>query len=90
VLVLDDFIRGGQVHPVLGRVVVERQQLVHVVDDFGDRLGELRAVGELERGHRAAGMRTVFGVPDLRQGPLRPRVRGLRQRREDVGDLVKP
>jgi hypothetical protein len=33
---------------------------------------ELRAVGELERGHGAAGVVAVLGVPDLREGLLRP------------------
>jgi hypothetical protein len=42
------FIRGPQVLPVLGRVVVERQQLVEVVGDLRDGLAELRPVGGLE------------------------------------------
>jgi hypothetical protein len=50
---------------VLGWEVVERQEFVEVVDDFGDGLGELRAVGELERGNRAAGVVAVLGVPDV-------------------------
>ena len=42
-------------HPVLGREVVEGEQLVEVVDELRDGLGELRAVGQLEPGDRAAG-----------------------------------
>jgi len=76
--------------PVLGRVVVEREELVEVVGDLGDGLGELCAVGEFERGDRATGVVAVLGVPDLRQGLLRAGVRGLRQRSEDVADLVEP
>ena len=37
-----------------------------------------------------AGVVLVLGVPDLGQGLLRARVRGLRQRPEHVGDLVEP
>ncbi len=42
---VDIFIRGAQMHPVLGRVVEERQQLVRIVGDLRDRLGELHPVG---------------------------------------------
>ncbi len=35
-------------------------------------------------------MRLVLGAPDLRQGLLRARMRGLRQRRENVRGLVEP
>jgi hypothetical protein len=56
---------------VLGRVVVEREQLAQVVGDLGDGFGELGAVGELERGHGAAGVIAVLGVPDFGQGLLR-------------------
>jgi hypothetical protein len=51
--------------PVLGGVVVERQELVEVVGDLGDGLGELRSVGQFERGDRASGVFTILGVPDL-------------------------
>jgi hypothetical protein len=77
-------------HPVLGGIVVEREQLVEVVGDLADGFAELRAVGQLEPGDRAAGVFTVLGVPDLRQGLLRAGVRGLGERSEDVADLMKP
>jgi hypothetical protein len=35
-------------NPVLGREVVERQQLLDVVADLGDRLRKLRTIGRLE------------------------------------------
>ena len=72
---------------MLGRVVVERQQLVEIVGDLRDGLGELRPVGALERPGGVEGVGLVFGVPDLGEGLLRPRVRGCRQRPENVGDL---
>ncbi len=34
-----DRVRGPQMDPVLGGVVVEREQYLAAVDDFGDRLG---------------------------------------------------
>jgi hypothetical protein len=80
----------AQVNPVLGGVVVKGQQLVFVVGDLGDRLGELGAVGGGERRHRRPGVVFVLGVPDLGQGLLRARVRGLGQRAEHVRDLVQP
>jgi hypothetical protein len=59
------------VDPVLGRVVVEPQQLVQIVGDLGDGLGEFGAVGQLKRGDGTAGVVAVLGVPDLGQGLLR-------------------
>ena len=44
-----DRVGGAQVDPVLGRVVVERQEHVEVVGDLRDRLGPLRAVVGGER-----------------------------------------
>ena len=38
---VDIFIRGAQVHPVLAREVVEREQLVSIVGDLRGGLGEL-------------------------------------------------
>jgi hypothetical protein len=73
-----DRVRGAQVHPVLGREVVEGEQLVEVVDELGDSFGELGAVGELERGDRAAGVVAVLGVPDLGEGAFRAGVGGFR------------
>ena len=72
-----DRVGRAQVDPVLGRVVVEGQQLLQVVGDLRGGLGELRPVGGLESLHRGEGVRLVLGVPDLRQGLLRARVRGL-------------
>ena len=85
-----DRVGGAQMHPVLGRVVVEGEQFVEIVGDLRDGLGELGAVAELERGDGAAGMVAVLGVPDLRESLLGAGVGGLGQRREDIGDLVKP
>src|SRR4051794_33636274 len=52
-------------NPVLGRKVVERQQLLDVVADLGDRLRKLRTIGRLELFDRVAGVGLVLGVPDL-------------------------
>jgi hypothetical protein len=41
---------------VLGRVVVEGEQLVEIVDDLRDGFAELGAVGQLERGDGTAGV----------------------------------
>jgi hypothetical protein len=76
-------------HPVLGREVVEGPQLGGVVGDLRGGLGELGAVGGLEGVDRGPGMVFVLGAPDLGQRLLRPRVGGLGQRGQHVGDLVK-
>lgn len=39
-----DRIRGPQLHPVLGRIVEERQQFVLIIGDPLDDLGVLRSV----------------------------------------------
>ena len=77
-------------NPVLGREVVERQQLLDVVADLGDRLGKLRTIGRLELLDRVAGVGLVLGVPDLCERLLRPRVRRLRQRGKNIRYLVEP
>src|SRR5262245_7987405 len=59
-------------HPVLGGVVVESQQLPHAAGDLRGCLGELGAIGGLERPHRCEGGGLVLGAPDLRQRLLRP------------------
>jgi hypothetical protein len=75
-------------HPVLAGIVVEREQFLDVIGDLRDSLGELRPVGVFERGDGGEGVLLVLGAPDLGQRLLRPRVRRLRQRRQDVGGLV--
>jgi hypothetical protein len=81
---------GAQMHPVPGGIVVEREQLIHVVGDLRGGRGELRPVDGTEGLHRGQGVLLVFSTPDLRQGLLRPRVRGLRQRGQHVRRLVEP
>ena len=76
-------------NPVLGREVVERQQLFDVVADLGDRLRKLRTIGRLELFDRVAGVGLVLGVPDLCERLLRPRVRRLRQRGKNIRYLVE-
>ena len=68
---------------MLGRVVVEREQLVDVVGDLGDRLGELRAVGRLELLHGVQRVRLAFGVPDLGERFLRPWMRRFLAARQE-------
>jgi hypothetical protein len=46
--------------PVLGRKVVERQQLLDVVGDLGDRLRKLRTIGRLERLDRESTANTAW------------------------------
>jgi hypothetical protein len=74
---------------MLGGIVVEREQLVKVIGDLRGGLGELRAVGGIERLRRGPGVVLVLGAPDLGQGLLRGRVRGLGQRAQDIRCLVK-
>ena len=74
----NDRVGSTQMDPVLGRVVVERQQLVQIVGDLRDGLAELGPVGCVEGFHRVQGVPAILGVPDLRQRFLRPGVRRLR------------
>ncbi len=85
-----DRVGGAQVDPVLGGEVVDGEQLLEVVGDLRDGLGEPRDVGGLEAVHRGQGVAAVLGAPDPGQGLLRARMCGLRERGEHVGDLVEP
>ena len=78
------------VDPVLTGEVVESEQHVEVVGDLRDRFGPRRAVGRGERLRGLLGVVAVFGVVDLRQRGLGVLVRRLRERGEDVADLVNP
>jgi hypothetical protein len=60
------------------------------VGDLRDRFGQLRAVGRGERLRGLLGVVAVFGVVDLRHRGLGVLVRRLRERGEDVADLVPP
>ena len=84
-----DRVGRAQVDPVLGGIVVERQQKLQIVSDLGG-LGELRAVGGGEHLRRGRGVGLALGVADLRQRLLRAGRRGLGQRRQDVPGLVPP
>lgn len=77
----------AQVDPVFGGVVVEGEQLVEIIDELRDGLGELRAVGGLEGPSGVDSVPAVLGVPDLGQGLLGRRVRGFGERTQDVRDL---
>jgi hypothetical protein len=59
---------------VLGRVVIERQQLANVIGDFRSGLGELCPIGGIEGLNRGPGVVFVLGAPDPGQGLLRARV----------------
>jgi hypothetical protein len=85
-----DRVGGPQVDPVLGGVVVERQQLVKVIGDLRDGLRELRPVSTLECGGGVQGVAAVLGAPDPGEGLLRARVGGLGQRGENVRRFMKP
>jgi hypothetical protein len=80
-----DRIGGTQVDPVLGRVVIERQEHVHVLGDLRDRLGPLGAVVGLERFDRRQCVVLVLGVVDLRERGLRAWVRRLRKGGKNIG-----
>lgn len=67
-----DGVGRSRVHPVLGRVVAEREPLVQVVGDLRCGLGELAAVASPER---CCGVAAVLGVPDLREGFFAPDAR---------------
>ena len=75
---------------MLGGIVVEREQLLSVIGDLRGGLRELRAVGGAECPDRGEGVLLVLGAPDLGQGLLRARVRGLGQRGQDVSRFVEP
>jgi hypothetical protein len=77
-------------HPVLGREVEERQQLLGVVDDLGHRLGPLDAVVAGEHLDRVLGVVAVGRVTDLRQCFARAGLHGLGQGVQHVGGLVDP
>lgn len=81
---VDDWVGGAQMHPVLARVVVEREQLVEVIGDLRGGLGELRPVSGVKRIRRGPRVVLVLGTPDFREGFFRGRVRGPRQRRENI------
>jgi hypothetical protein len=85
-----DGVRGPQVDPVLGREVVDRQQLLGVVGDLRDGLGPLGAVGLRERLDRLLRVRAVLGVADLLQRLGCARLCGLRQGVRDISGLVDP
>ena len=76
--------------PVLGRVPVELQEHVGVVDDLGDRLGVLRAVIYLEGLDRDLGLVDVLGVVDFPHRRGRTWMSRLGQRSKHIGLLVKP
>jgi hypothetical protein len=75
---------------VLGRVVVEREQLLQVTGDLRGRLRELRPIGGLERPGGSCGVLLILGAPDLGESLLRARMGRLRQRSQDVSRFVKP
>jgi hypothetical protein len=65
-------------HPVPGREVAEREQLLLISGDLGDGLGVLGAVGGGELLDRLLGVAAVFGVADLRQRLAGGRLSGFR------------
>jgi len=75
-------------HPVLGGVVVEREQLVQVVGDLGDGLGPFGAVVGFERLGSCAGVVVIGGVVDFCECLVRTWTGRLRQGGKDIGELV--
>ena len=60
-----DRVGGAQMDPVLGRVLVELQEHIGIIDDLGDRLGIQGAVIDLERFDRDLGLVDVLGIVDV-------------------------
>jgi len=83
-----DRICGLEVDPVFCREVVERQQLLLIVDNLRDGLRVLGLVGLAELADGDLGVATVLGVADLGQGSAGGRLGRLGQGVEHVGDLV--
>ena len=75
-------------HPMLGRILVELQQHVGVVDDLGDRLRIFGAVVDFEGLDRELGLVDVLGVVDFPDRRQRTRMCRLRQRGKNIGLLV--
>jgi len=68
------------VDPVLGRILVELQQDIGVIDDLGDRFGVLSAEVDLEGFDRDLGLVDVLGVVDLSE---------RRQSRSRLDEIVR-
>jgi hypothetical protein len=83
-----DRVGRAQMNPVLGRVFVELQEHIGIIDDLGDRLGILGAVLDLERLDRDLSPIDVLGVVDVLDGRLRRGTGGFRQRGKDIGLLM--
>jgi hypothetical protein len=78
------------VDPVLGRVFVEFQEHIGVIDDLGDRFGVLGGIVDLEGLDHDLSVVDVLGVVDVLDRRQRRRMRGFGQRSKDIGLLVKP
>jgi len=81
-----DRVRGAQVDPVLGRVVVEGEEDAQVVADLRSGLGPLGPVFGGERPRRCFCVGFVFALVNLGQRLLRARVGRLRLLDELVRD----
>jgi len=86
----NDRVRRLQVHPVLGREVVERQQLLLVAGDLGDGFRVLGLVSSVEVPDGLLGVRAVFGVADLGEGLAGRGLGRFRQAVENVDYFVLP
>src|SRR5512135_115024 len=75
---------------MLGRILVELQQHVGVVDDLGDRLRIFGAVVYFEGLDRELGLVDVLGVVDLPYRRQRTWMCRLRQRGKNIGLPVPP
>lgn len=75
---------------MLGWEVKEGQQLLLVIGDLLDGLGELRAIELGERLDRRFGVVAVLGVVDVLDRFLRARLRRLRHGVQDIGRFMNP
>ena len=85
-----DRVRRLQVHPVLGRHVVEGEQGIGPVGDLGDCFHPLGTELVGEGLDRRLGVRLVLGVADLGQLPAGGRLDRARPRVQYVRGCVEP
>ena len=85
-----DRIGGPQVNPVLGREVVEGQELLSIFVETLDRLRILGLIGLDEQIERLVSMRTRVSHPDLMELLFGTGLQALRQLVDHVAALVEP
>lgn len=85
-----DRVGCADVFPMLGRVIVEGQQRIPVLDQLGDRLVPFDAIGFGEEVEGGIGCGLRLGLPDVVEVAFGLGLDGLRHRVQDVHGLVDP